>query len=60
MSKDNRQFMPSSGAGITRYFDDFKSKIQIKPLTVIVILIVIALLILLLHRFGYGFLGIAS
>jgi len=60
MARDNRVHMPSSGAGITRYFDEFKSKVQISPMTVVVILIVIILLVLLLHRVGYGFLGIQN
>ena len=58
MSKDRRQYMPSSGAGITRYFDEFKSKIQIKPMSVVIILIIVAILILVLHKIGYGILGI--
>lgn len=60
MAKSQRYNVPSSGAGITRYFDDFKSKIQIKPITVVIILIAIALIILLLHNIGNGLLGIAG
>jgi preprotein translocase subunit Sec61beta len=58
MAKNNKVGLPSSGAGITRYFDEFKSKIQIKPISVVIILIFLALLILFLHQFGYSFLGI--
>ena len=57
MTKD-RIMMPSSGAGITRYFDDYKSKIEIAPGHVIVICVVVALIILVLHQFGKGWLGI--
>ena len=58
MAKDNKVNMPSSGAGITRYFDDYKGKFQIKPISVVIILIVLAMIILILHQIGYGFLGI--
>ncbi|MGV8161956.1 MAG: preprotein translocase subunit Sec61beta [Candidatus Nanoarchaeia archaeon] len=46
MAKDNKINMPSSGAGLTRYFDDEKSNIMISPqATVIIILIVVALVL---------------
>lgn len=48
MSKDNKINMPSSGAGITRYFDDEKSNIMISPkATIMFILIVVAVVLLL-------------
>jgi preprotein translocase subunit Sec61beta len=48
MSKDNRINLPSSGAGITRYFDDEKSNIMISPqATIVGILIVVAVVLLL-------------
>ncbi len=50
--------MPSSGAGLTRFFGDYKSKIEIAPGHVIVLAAVIGLLVLLLHRFGPGWLGL--
>jgi preprotein translocase subunit Sec61beta len=60
MSKDDKFNMPMSGAGITRYFDDFKSKFQIKPLTVVAIIIVVIIVVLLLYTMGNSWLGIAS
>ena len=36
MAKQDRIQMPSSGAGIMRYFDDYKSKIEIKPEHVVI------------------------
>lgn len=55
MSKNNKISMPSSGAGITRYFDDYKSKIEFKPAHIIVlavVVIVIEILLRLLKPFG--------
>ncbi|MFH1211300.1 MAG: preprotein translocase subunit Sec61beta [Candidatus Woesearchaeota archaeon] len=40
MSKD-KVSMPSSTAGITRYFDDYKSKIEIRPETVVALCIAV-------------------
>ena len=33
---DNKIQMPSSGGGLVRYFDDFKGKIRISPLSVMI------------------------
>ena len=41
---DNRIQMPQSSSGIVRYFDEFKSKIEFGPWTVIVIIGVIIIL----------------
>ena len=43
--------MPSSGGGLIRYFDDYKSKIEIKPIVIIIAIIVVILLELYLHKF---------
>jgi preprotein translocase subunit Sec61beta len=43
--------MPSSGGGLIRYFDDYKSKIEIKPTVIIASIIVVILLELYLHKF---------
>ncbi len=56
MSDDKVQ-MPMSTAGLNRYFDDYKSKIEFKPGQVIVISIVVMILTLLLHKFGSRLLG---
>jgi len=50
--------MPSSGAGIMRYFDEYRSKIEFGPGHVVVLSIIIMLLIILLNRFGASWLGI--
>ncbi len=43
--------MPSSGGGLIRYFDDYRSKIEITPIVVIIAIAVVILLELYLHKF---------
>lgn len=43
--------MPASGGGLVRYFDDYRSKIEIKPLVVIIAIILVILVELYLHNF---------
>jgi preprotein translocase subunit Sec61beta len=50
--------MPSGQGGLMRYFDDYKSKISIKPGHVIVLVIAVVIIILLLHAYGNSFLGL--
>ncbi len=50
--------MPSSTAGITRYFDDYKSKIEFKPGHIIILTILVIVIILVLHMYGQGWLGL--
>ena len=55
MGRNDKISMPSSGAGITRYFDDYKSKIEFKPAHVIVlavIVIIIEIVLSFLAPFG--------
>jgi preprotein translocase subunit Sec61beta len=54
MGKDNKIRMPSGQGGLTRYFDEFKSKIEFSPAAVIVLSVVIMIIIILLHYFGSG------
>jgi preprotein translocase subunit Sec61beta len=58
MSKDNKISMPTSTAGLTRYFDDYKSKLSFKPQVVIILVIVVIIIELLLHSQGLKILGI--
>jgi preprotein translocase subunit Sec61beta len=44
--------MPSSGGGIVRYFDDYKSKLQVGPMVVIYMIIAVILIEILLHTIG--------
>jgi preprotein translocase subunit Sec61beta len=55
---NNKIQMPTSTAGLTRYFDDFKSKIELKPGHVIILGIVILVITVALHIFAGGFLGL--
>ena len=49
--------MPSTGAGLTRYFDEYKSKFEIKPEHVILLIIIVILIEIFLHTRGFGLLG---
>ena len=51
MAKD-KVSMPSSGGGLIRYFDDYKSKITFKPGHVIIMCVVVMIIIILLHAYG--------
>jgi preprotein translocase subunit Sec61beta len=57
MARDNKIRMPSGQGGLTRYFDEYKSKIEFSPNAVIVMAIVAMIIVLLLHYFGSSFLG---
>jgi len=52
MARDSKVQMPSSGAGITRYFDDYKSKIQFKPEHVIILTVLVVIIVIILHATG--------
>lgn len=47
---DNKVQMPSSGGGLVRYFDDYKSKIEFKPIMVIVFIILVIVAEFILHN----------
>jgi len=57
MARDNKIRMPQGQGGLTRYFDEFKSKVEFSPAAVIVLSIVIMIIIILLHYFGSGWFG---
>jgi len=57
MSKDKIS-MPSSMAGLTRYFDEYKSKIELKPEHVIVLILVVIILEVLLNWQGNVWFGL--
>ncbi len=50
--------MPSSTAGITTYFDEYRSKIEFKPGQVIIFSVVVILIVIALHIWAAGILGI--
>jgi preprotein translocase subunit Sec61beta len=51
MSKDKIN-MPMSGAGLTRYFDDYRSKIEFKPGHIIFMAVLVVVIVLMLHVWG--------
>ena len=55
MARDNKIRMPSGQGGLTRYFDEFKSKIEFSPGAVIILSVAVMVVILLLHYFGGQF-----
>ena len=57
MAKDKIS-MPSSGAGITRYFDEYQSALKFKPGHIIVLCIIVIIITLLLHIYGSSMLGL--
>ncbi len=50
--------MPSGMGGLTRYFDEYKSKISLQPGHVVILAVLIIVIILLLHAYGNSWLGI--
>ncbi len=44
--------MPQSGGGLVRYFDDYKTKIEIGPMTVIYMIIAVIIIEIILHAVG--------
>jgi len=58
MAKDKTR-MPMSTAGITTYFEDYRSKIEFKPGTVIIMCIAVVLVAVALHMWAGGILGLS-
>ncbi len=52
MAKDDKFYMPSSGAGILRYYDEEKSRVQLKPEHVIALCIITGVIVIVLHLIG--------
>jgi len=49
---DNKINLPSSGGGLVRYFDDYKSKLEIKPMAVIITIVAVILVEVYLYKAG--------
>ena len=45
MAKQDKISMPSSMGGIVRYFDEYKSKIELSPQTVLILGVLLVLLV---------------
>ena len=46
----NKVSMPSSGGGLIRYFDEYKSKIQISPIAVVVVIVAVIVIELVVQK----------
>ncbi|MEA3430029.1 MAG: preprotein translocase subunit Sec61beta [Nanoarchaeota archaeon] len=57
MAKDKIS-MPSSTAGITRYFDDYHSKISFRPEYIIVLVVIVVTIVILLNKYGAIWFGL--
>ena len=51
--------MPMSTAGITTYFEEYRSKIEFKPGHIIIFSVIVMLIVIALHIWAAGILGIA-
>ncbi len=51
---DERIRMPSSGGGLVRYFEDYKSKVEFKPSVVLIMIVVVILIEIIIHTYGKG------
>jgi len=49
--------MPSGIGGLVRYFDEYKSKITLKPGHVVVLCIIVIIIMIILHMYGNVLLG---
>jgi len=49
--------MPASTAGITQYWDEVKTKVELKPEYVIALAIIIVILEIILNVYGTSFFG---
>jgi len=47
---DDKINLPSSGGGLVRYFEDYKSKIVIRPEIIVAIIILIVIIEVLLYK----------
>ena len=50
--------LPSGMGGLVRYFDEYKSKITLKPGHVVVLCIIVIIIMVILHAYGKVLLGI--
>jgi len=58
MANDRIQ-MPSSMGGLIRYFDEYKSKIELKPGHIIILTVLVIIIVIVLHIQGRAWLGLA-
>ena len=56
MASDKIQ-MPSTMGGLVRYFDEYKSKIELKPGHIIILIGLVIIIMFLLYSFGGNLIG---
>lgn len=54
----NKVSMPSGMGGLVRYYDDVKSKLEIKPMHIIFLIIIVIFIELFLHWKGSSIFGL--
>lgn len=52
MARDDRVSMPGSYGGLVRYYDEYKSKFQIKPAHVVALIIIVVVAEIALNFLG--------
>lgn len=57
MARDNKVRMPSSGAGITQYWDSVKTSIELKPSHIIALCILVIIIMIFLNVYGSTYFG---
>jgi preprotein translocase subunit Sec61beta len=57
MAQEKMQ-MPSGMGGLVRYFDEYKSRIEFGPGTVIFFIVLVIVIMFLLHTYGNGIFGV--
>lgn len=58
MARDNKINMPMGQGGLTRFFDDYKSNISLRPGHVIILVVVVILIEVFLYLKGNAMLGL--
>lgn len=58
MAQDDKVRMPSGMGGLVRYFDEYKSKIELKPQHVIILVVIVLIIEIILHLYGYSWFGL--
>ncbi len=47
---DDKIQLPSSGGGLVRYFDEYKSKISLQPIYIVVFIVLFIIIEMYLHK----------
>ena len=57
MADDKKVRLPASTGGIMQYYDEYKSKISISPIHVIILTVIVMIFVIILHIVGPGIFG---